>query len=270
MNSKYFVEVLTPKSSVEDPESAIGVFAERYKAVIEAGWVVSIPDNPMGVVRFRAEEVIRELGLMVPEGQVLLHINTFHTKTSLDEIIEAAIDMNVRRLMLVSGDGGGGLPRVEPADLGVDAKVVTSVGLLEYIAREYPGKFELGVAFNPYEPADHELLKLKQKAAAGAAFVVTQPVVGLDMRVLPGARVGLPVYVGAWMSKRLELLSKCVGTQVPDWQLYDPMENLFFLHRRHRQWGLYLSMVGFKTQLSGIADILERDSAGCAECCGCG
>lgn len=269
MNSSFLVEVLTPKLSADDPETAIRNFGERYKRVIDKGYVVSIPDNPMGVLRFQAAEVIGELGLPVPAGQVLIHINSFHTRKTLDETLEAAARMRVENLLLVSGDGGERLPRVEPADLGIEANVVTSTGLLQYVGREYPGKFKLGVAFNPYEPGHHELQKLKQKADAGAAFVVTQPVVGLDLRVLAAGQAGLPMYVGAWMSKRLELLSRCVGAQVPDWQLYDPLENLFFIRRRYRNSGLYLSMVNFKEQLDGIVDLLERDTPECAGCCGC-
>ena len=42
----------------------------------------------------------------------------------------------------------------------------TSVELLKYVNREYPGMFSLGVAFNPYEPEDHEMEKTQRKIDA--------------------------------------------------------------------------------------------------------
>ena len=271
MKSGYVVEVLTPKLNAKDPGKAIEGFEQCYRKVVDQGLVVSLPDNPMGGKHLPALEVIGELGLPAPAGQVLLHINTFHTVESLVRTLQIADSLNIDNLLLISGDGAEGLPRLASQELGLDGNTAaTAADLLEYIGREYPGRFNLGVVFNPYVPSSLEFAKLARKAEAGATFVVTQPVVGLDMRLLAVARTGLPVYVGAWMSMRLELLSRCVGAQVPDWKLYDPMENLFFLRRRYRQWGLYLAALSFKTQFNDAVDLLSDDGAECCSCCGCG
>jgi methylenetetrahydrofolate reductase (NADPH) len=66
---------------------------------------------------------------------------------------------------------------------------------------------------------------------------------------------GLPVILDAWMSKKLHLLSECVGHEIPEGTPYDPMENLKELRKNYPGYGLYLAILGFKTQyplLQGI------------------
>ncbi len=58
----------------------------------------------------------------------------------------------------------------------------------------------------------------------------------------------LPVILDAWMSKKLHLLSECVGHEIPEGTPYDPMENLSELRRNYPVYGLYLAIPGFKTQ----------------------
>ena len=118
--------------------------------------------------------------------------------------------------------------------------------LLEYIARRHPGGFDCGVAFNQYEPPEHELEKLQRKVAAGARFIVTQPVLGADAAVSSLASFGLPVWAGAWMSKRVDLLVECVGLGQIDTASYDPAANLAILHERFPSFGLYLAQLSFK------------------------
>jgi methylenetetrahydrofolate reductase (NADPH) len=132
---------------------------------------------------------------------------------------------------------------------------VTSVELLRYIDREHPGRFTCGVAFNPYEPQDAELEKMKRKVEAGASFIITQPIIGRDERLDALAPFGLPVVLDAWMSKKLHLLSECVGHEIPEGTPYDPMENLRELRRNYADYGLYLAILGFKTQYPLLPDI---------------
>ena len=146
----------------------------------------------------------------------------------------------------MSGDGGPRLPKLEPEDLGSAAKAVTSVELLEYVAHRHPGAFSCGVAFNQYEPAEHELEKLRRKIEAGARFIVTQPVIGADAAVSSLASFGLPVWAGAWMSKRVDLLVECVGLGQLDAAAYDPAANLALLHEGFPSFGLYLAQLSFK------------------------
>jgi methylenetetrahydrofolate reductase (NADPH) len=134
---------------------------------------------------------------------------------------------------------------------------VTSVELLRYIDREHPGRFTCGVAFNPYEPQDAEIEKMRRKADAGASFIITQPIIGRDDRLAGLAPFPLPVILDAWMSKKLHLLSECVGHEIPEGTPYDPMENLRELRRNYPDYGLYLAILGFKTQYPLLPGIWE-------------
>jgi methylenetetrahydrofolate reductase (NADPH) len=132
---------------------------------------------------------------------------------------------------------------------------VTSVELIRYIDREFRGRFTCGVAFNPYEPQDAETEKMKRKADAGASFIITQPIIGRDDRLAGLEPFGLPVTLDAWMSKKLHLLSECVGHEIPEGTPYDPMENLRELRRNYPDYGLYLAILGFKTQYPLLPEI---------------
>ncbi|MGZ5499251.1 MAG: hypothetical protein ACXWHI_11060, partial [Candidatus Aminicenantales bacterium] len=111
------------------------------------------------------------------------------------------------------------------------------------------------VAFNPYEPQDAEIEKMKRKVDAGATFIITQPIIGRDERLEGLAAFRLPVVLDAWMSKKLHLLSECVGHEIPERTPYDPMENLRELRRNYPDYGLYLAILGFKTQYPFIPEI---------------
>ncbi len=250
----FHVELQTPKRSSEDIDKDLRTFEEKYRKVAEAGWSICITDNPMGLLSYGATETIELLGLPVPPERLMVHLNTFHPKKELDEILVAVKAMGGRYLLIVSGDGSQKLHRLEPAEIGIEAVTVTSVELLRYIEREYPGQFTCGVAFNPYEPRDSELEKMRRKVDAGAAFIITQPIIGRDER-LDGLRpFGLPVVLDAWMSKKLHLLSECVGHEIPEGTPYDPMENLRELRRNYPEYGLYLAILGFKTQYPVLLD----------------
>ena len=250
------VELQTPKRRPEDIEKELRVFEGKYRKVLEAGWVVCITDNPMGLLSFGAMETIELLGLSVHPGQLMVHINTYHPKKELDEILTAVAKAGVRHLLVVSGDGSQRLHRLEPAEIGVEAVTVTSVELLRYIDREYPGRFACGVAFNPYETQDVELAKMKRKIDAGASFIITQPIIGRDERLDGLEPFGLPVILDAWMSKKLHLLSECIGHEIREGTPYHPMENLRELRRNYPGYGLYLAILGFKTQFPLLAGAL--------------
>ena len=253
--SVYHIEILTPKQSSEALEDELAKFAAKYNTVIGAGYAASIPDNPMGHLSFQATEIIPELGLEVKPDQLMIHLNTFHTRQDLDGILGKAREMGVKYLLVVSGDGGERLPKLTPEALGLSVNAVTAVELLRHIRTAYPGVFHCGVAFNPYEPQDHEIEKMRRKVEAGAEFVVTQPLIGRDERVFALKPFGLPVIVNAWMSKKLHLLSECVGYPIPESSPYDPIENLKALRASYPECGLYLALVGYKTQFPLLNDI---------------
>ncbi len=256
-NRIYHVEILPPKQDSEKLLEDLDLFAFKYNRVMESGYCACITDNAMGLLAFQGTEVIEELKLPVYPEQVMIHLNTFHTKKNLDEILHSCISLGIRYLLVVSGDGSERLPKLKPADIGAEgAETVTSVELLQYIRREYPGKFTLGVAFNPYEPEEHEFAKLERKLAAGASFVITQPLIEKNPVVdrLLAKHPGLPVIVEAWMSKKLHLLSDAVGYPIPENTEYDPIETLKSLHRAYPRCGAYLSLLNFKTHYDLLRD----------------
>jgi methylenetetrahydrofolate reductase (NADPH) len=255
MDKIFHVELQTPKRSSEDVEKDLLVFEDKYKKVIEAGWIVCITDNPMGLLSYGAMETIDLLGLPVRPEQLMVHLNTFHPKKELDEILGAFEAAGGRHLLVVSGDGSQRLHRLEPAEVGLECATVTSVELLRYIDREHAGHFTCGVAFNPYEPQDAEVEKMKRKVGAGASFIITQPIIGRDERLAGLEPFRLPVVLDAWMSKKLHLLSECVGHEIPEGTPYDPMENLRELRRNYPDYGLYLAILGFKTQYPLLPEI---------------
>ena len=243
----YLVEILTPKQREGNVEASLAVFSQRYNSIVGEGHIVSVPDNPLGNLHFTALEVVEYNELAIKPHQFLLHINTFHRKVDLDAMLGQADQMGVRNILCISGDGGPRLPKLEPEDLSVAGLSVTSVELLRYIESTYPGRFTLGVAFNQYEPLDHEFKKLENKLQAGAGFVVTQPVLGDNEGIDELLRRDLPVYLGAWMSRNVHLLEDCVGYPLDGFAGdYDPVQNLQRLQGRFGPEGYYLSLVNFK------------------------
>ncbi len=257
-NKRYHVEVLPPKQDTAKLLADLDLFKEKYLRVIQSGYCVCITDNAMGLMAFQGHEIIEELNLPVHRDQVMIHLNTFHTKCDLDNILTSCKNLGIESLLIITGDGSDRLPKLQPSDIGEpDLESVTSVELLRYIGRNYPDTFVLGVAFNPYEPVEHEFAKMKRKIEAGASFVVTQPIIERNVQVdrLLSEHPSIPVTVEAWMSKKLSLLSEAIGYEIPQDVEYDPMATLSMLHQIYPQCGVYLSLVGFKTQFDLVKDV---------------
>ena len=254
-NKVFHVEILTPKQNSKKLDADLERFADKYTKVVEAGYVACITDNPMGMLSFQATEVIPEFDLPVEPEQLVIHLNTFHTRKGLDEILTSAADMGAKYLLTISGDGSERLPKLTPECIGLDCNTVTSVELLGYINREYPGQFSCGVAFNPYEPPEHELERMKRKLDAGAEYIITQPVIGKDPAIDDLKQFNIPIIVDAWMSKKIHLLSECVGYEIPEDTAYDPLANLKELQENYPDCGLYLALLGFKSQYPILKDL---------------
>ncbi len=255
MQPRYIIELLTPKQSDEDFESRLQVFKQRYMWILERGAMASIPDNPMGNIHFTAMEVLDFLNLPLDPDRTLLHLNTFHRREDVDTFLKEARARGLKRLLVISGDGGPALPKLEPEDIGSSGKSVTSVELLRFIKSEYPGAFTCGVAFNQYEPPEDEAHKLGRKLAAGAEFVITQPQVGHDDSLDGVCRGGLPLWIGAWMSRRIDLLYQCVGREADPSMCWKAEENLDLLCSRYPGNGLYLTQLSFKKDWSRLFPI---------------
>ncbi|MDR0670408.1 MAG: methylenetetrahydrofolate reductase [Treponema sp.] len=256
-NKIYHVEILPPKQASEKLREDLKTFTDKYEKVRQSGRCACITDNAMGLLAFQGAECIEELGLAVSGDQVMIHLNTFHTKENIHEILDSCKKLGIRYLLVVSGDGSDRLPKLQPADVGAaDVQSVTSVELLRYINREYPGFFTLGVAFNPYEPPEHEFEKLKRKFAAGASFIITQPIIEKNAIIdeMLQKYPDVPVIIEAWMSKKIGLLSEAVGYTIPEDTPFDPIATLTQIHKDYPNCGVYLSLLGFKTQYPLISE----------------
>lgn len=222
-------------------------FAERYRKILDSGCGVSIPDNPMGRLRYNALDAIDNGGLPVDPNRLVMNLNTFHTKDELDGVLNRASSMGVKYLLVIRGDGGPDLPKLNPRSIGGQKSIVTSIDLIRYINTAYADIFITGAAFNPYKPIDFETKRLHQKMAAGAKFVITQPIVGRNTNVDRLKNLGIPIVIEAWMSKNIDLLYKSVGKKNDaSAEAYDPVNNLNTLHDAYPQNCVYLSMLSFK------------------------
>ena len=244
----YLVEILTPKK-IEGPldRGAVNQFAERYYRVIEQSMGLSVPDNPMGQPRHSLPQMIEKAGLPVVAQRTVMNLNTFHTKKDLDELLNAASKLGIQYLLVVRGDGGPLLPKLDPQSIGGSKSVVTSADLIRYINREYAGIFSTGAAFNQYNAMPLEVERLKIKIEAGAQFVITQPVIGKDENINALFSFRIPVIIEAWMSKKVDLLLKSIRR--PDANFakdFDPLINLRMLQEIYPQSCIYLSMLSFK------------------------
>ena len=244
----YLVELLSPKRSADDQiEALLDRFAERYRRINDAGCGVSIPDNPMGQPRFGALESFELRDLSVDSEKVVMNLNTFHTKSELDGLLQKAFKADLKYILVVRGDGGPLLPKLDSKSIGGKRSVATSIDLIKYINSEYSDHFITGAAFNPYNPMPFELNRMKQKIEAGARYVVTQPIIGKDKSVDMLKDLNIAIVVEAWMSKNIDLLYRSVGKKKDEKaEKYDPIENLKALHEFYPQCSVYLSMLDFK------------------------
>ena len=258
-NYPYLVELLSPKRSTDDQtEDLLNRFAERYQRIIDAGFGISIPDNPMGQLRFGALESIDIKGLSIDPKKVVINLNTFHTKTELDGLLKKGAKLNLKYILVVRGDGGPLLPKLDSKSIGGKQSVATSIDLIRYINTQFPDQFITGAAFNPYNPMPFELNRIKQKIDAGAKYVVTQPIIGKDENVDKLKDFNIDVVVEAWMSKNIDLLYKSVGKENDEKsEKFDPIENLKLLHEYYPECCVYLSMLSFKQDWQ---EVLPRQS----------
>jgi 5,10-methylenetetrahydrofolate reductase len=145
----YLVEILTPKRiDFPDTNDRITLFAERYYRIFDLRLGISIPDNPMGQPRYSLLEMIEEAQLPVRPEATVMNLNTFHTKEELDEKLKKAAAMGLKYLLVVRGDGGPNLPKLDPKSIGGAGNVATSPDLLRYIDAEHGAKFVTGCAYN--------------------------------------------------------------------------------------------------------------------------
>lgn len=241
----YIIEILTPRKGGKRPvQEAMESFARSYEQAISLGCAVSIPDNPLGNLRYTALETFDYLGLPPEAEKTLINLNTFHSKEQLDLILEGLVSKGLRYVLVVRGDGSPDLPKLQPRDLEIEVKMVTSIELLHYINTRYGDAVCPGAAFNQYKPESVERARLAKKRTAGARYIVVQPVVGDDSVIAGLMDEDIPVVLEAWMSPRVELFIKSVkGNMKNRMDKFDPVRNLATLHELYPKNCVYLSML---------------------------
>jgi len=256
----YLIELLSPKRSpAEKIDKLLHRFSGRFQQIMGAGCGVSIPDNPMGQPRLGALESIDLKKLPIDPDKLVMNLNTFHTKEELDKLLNRAADSGLKHILVVRGDGGPLLRKLDPKKIGAEKSVVTSMDLIRYIHRSHPGRFITAAAFNPYRPLGMEMERMKQKIAAGAAYAVTQPIIGRDAGVDELLSLDIPVVVEAWMSTNISLFNRSVGRQSNDQaEGYDPKANLTSLHTHYPKSCVYLSMLSFSQPWSQLLPRLPQ------------
>ena len=246
----YIIELLTPRVDQADKrEALLDSFATRYERVALSGCGVSVPDNPMGQLRLHILDCLKRRQLKVDPRRFVMNLNTFHTKSDLDTILQQAASLGIKNILVVRGDGGSDLPRLDPKSIGGKHNIATSIDLLRYISEAFPNTFKLGAAFNPYNRRDFELRKTEQKIENGASYIITQPITGRDESVDELLKRGAEVIVEVWMSDNIELLYKSVGKEVENKTFeYDPYSCVKTLHHEYPESCIYLAMLKFKEE----------------------
>ena len=244
----YIIEILSPRRSPEaNIDQLLERFVERFHLIMDAGCALSIPDNPMGQLRLGALESFELKGLSFNPERVMMNLNTFHAKDELDALLQKAADCGLKYILVIRGDGGPDLPRLDPKSIGGSHNITTTMDLLRYINSEFADTFVTGAAFNPYKAMPFELDRARQKMEAGAQFIVTQPVIGRNEHVDSLGSICENVVVEAWMSTNIDLFYKSVGKErIEQAEHYDPLHNLSELHEAYPHCCLYLSMLSFK------------------------
>lgn len=246
----FHIDITPPKHDSQKFERDLSLFKEKYDRFTQDGNIVSLTDNAMAKLAFQGTELIEALGLEVRPDHVLIHLNTFHQKKELDHILATMKKMGLHSVLAVTGDGSDKMHKLLPEELETpEVPVTTSVELIRYIRKHYP-EFTIGVAFNNFEPPESEFEKLDRKLAAGASFVITQPILGRDEQVdrLLRDYPDLPVVTEVWMSKKLSLLSDIIGREIPEDYPYDPIETLKTVRELYPNCGNYLAMLSLKNQ----------------------
>jgi homocysteine S-methyltransferase len=221
------VELDSPKTL------SMAKFLAGAKALKEAGAdAVTLADNSLAILRvsnFAAAVLLREKVGVLP----LIHLACRDRNLiGLQSELMGLGVMGFRHLLAISGD---------PAKVGdhpgaTSVYDVNSVGLLKLIkgmnegvnaaGKNLNGKtdFVVGCAFNPNaKNFDSQVKKLEGKIAAGAQYVMTQPVFDLNLVKQTAERLkplGIPVLIGVMPllnSRNAEFLHNEVpGISIPD------------------------------------------------------
>ncbi len=223
----YLVEMDPPRGADMSKELEV---AKRLKAKGVDG--ITISDSPMARVRMSplalSHRVLSEVGM-----EVILHFTCRDRNIlGLQSDLLGAYALGIENILALTGDP----PSVGDYPYAVAVFEVTSTGLLRIISSLNQGKdlagnplsqrttFCVGVAANPgAEDLGQEVEKIEEKAAAGADFILTQPLFDprpWELFLERTAHLDLPVIVGLlplYSLRHAEFLQNEVpGIRVPE------------------------------------------------------
>jgi len=72
----------------------------------------------MGQPRFSLLEMIERANLPIEPEKIMMNLNTFHTKEELDGLLKKAQDLGLKYLLVIRGDGGPSLSKLDPKSIG--------------------------------------------------------------------------------------------------------------------------------------------------------
>jgi homocysteine S-methyltransferase len=196
---------------------------------------INIADSPMARIRMSALSLAYQFHQMFPRTEVILHYTTRDRNLmGLQSDLLGAHAVGLRNILCLTGDPPslGDYPNmtavydtnsvgligiVKKMNQGVD-EAGTSIGA--------PTNFAIGCAVNPTaEDLDRELAHFRDKLAAGAQFVMTQPVYEVSCweRFLEklGGMPSIPLLIGILPLQSFRhaefLHNEVPGIHVPDW-----------------------------------------------------
>jgi len=218
-----------------DPPKTLALekYFEGAQALVEAGCdAITLADNSLAILRVSNLAI----GAMLKERfdiTPLLHLSCRDRNVlGLQSELLGMAALGMRHVLPLTGDPA----RVGDHPGAASVYDVNSVELISIIKQlnagfTYAGKptkaatnFVIGCTFNPNaKNLDAQVQRLERKVAAGAQFVMTQPVFDVDLVREMHSRVehlGVPIFTGVWplqSSKQAEFLHHEVpGIIVPD------------------------------------------------------
>ncbi len=232
MRSKFVVSVeVDPPRGVNTQKVIAGAKLMAARGVD----CINIADSPMARIRMSAISLAYQFRALLPETEIILHYTTRDRNLmGLQSDLLGAHAVGLRNILCLTGD---------PPSLGDYPNMTAvydtdSVGLIKIVGKMNQGvdeagtsigaptNFAIGCAVNPTaEDLDHELAHFKDKLAAGAQFVMTQPVyeVATWERFLEklGGMPKIPLLIGILPLQSFRhaefLHNEVPGITVPDW-----------------------------------------------------
>jgi homocysteine S-methyltransferase len=185
---------------------------EAARAAKKAGiYFISVPDGPRAVARMSAPVLARMLQDVAGTETLLHFCCRDHNVLGIQSDLLGAQAAGLRNVLCVTGDPprAGAYPGAATGVFEVDSIGLTRIAHDLNQGLDLGGNplgsqtaLLLGVAANPASTnLDEELRRLERKAAAGAEFIVTQPVFDLALLEVFLKRtesLRLPVIAGVW------------------------------------------------------------------------